>query len=404
MKHVFFRLFATLLCLACAVVPLHVQAAALQQELSALARPASGLVGLSPAGALLRSTDNGVTWTEVRAADPLQALYAVAAYGSTVIAMGDAGYFVRSEDDGITWTTLDSPVDPVSGGAIYALAANDATGGTSDDTTWIAVGKKGDAFVALRSADDGGTWSVATSLPDPSFGGSLHGVAWSGGTPGRWVAVGGDNAWGYTTTSTDGNIWTDLVQTGAVLYAVASNGSGTLIATGTAGEILRSTDSGTSFTAIDDDIVSEDLRSVTFLSGSSKWIIGGNSAVLVSIADTTPTVISAPSETTSDPITALIATADGTDYDYYSPDPGDPEPTPHGPISLQIAVVAGQLQLTLTGAENGNSYQLETSTTLTSWTAVPDSTVTYDGVTAPSWNFALPVGDRVFYRANVATP
>lgn len=395
MKNVFFRLFATLLYLACAaVVTLPVQAAALQQALFALARPTTGLVGLSPSGALLRSTDSGATWTTVRAADSPQALYTVAASGSTVIAMGDAGFFVRSTDNGVTWSTLASSLTPTLTGSIRAVAAN--------GSNWVAVGQRGTGFGALRSSDNGATWSLSTSLSSPTFGGSLYGVVWSG-TPGSsWIAVGGDGARGYTTTSTDGTTWTALVQTIGFtpLRAVTSSGSGTVIAVGDAGAILQSTNSGTSFTSIDSGIVSEDLRSVAFLSGSN-WVIGGASAVLVSVNGTTPAIVSGPSTTTTTAITALISDGTATGYDYYS---AATPPAPHGPITLGIALVSGQLQLTLVGAEAGNSYYLETSTTLTSWTLVADSMQAYSGGTAPTWSAALSGGDRTFYRARSGTP
>lgn len=394
MKHVFLRVLAALLCLACAAVPLHAQGIALQQELLVLARPTTGLVGLSPSGELFRSTDNGANWTSVREADSPRALYTVAVSGSTVVAMGDAGYFVRSTDNGVTWSTIASSVTPEFSGAIQAIAAH--------GTTWVAVGEKGLNFAALRSTDNGETWSIASSLPNPDFGGTLYGVAWSG-TPGdRWVAVGSDGARGYTTTSSDGDTWTELVETDSPLYAISSNGSGTLIAVGESGAILRSTDSGISFTAIDEGIVSESLRAVAFLSGGN-WIVGGDNALRVSVSGTIAAKVVEPSTTTAKPVTALLSDGTATGY-YYHSEEVEPDPVPHGPISLQVAVVTGELNLTLVGAQAGNSYQLESSTTLTSWSPVADSTKAYTSGAAPSWTAALPVGGRVFYRASVVIP
>jgi photosystem II stability/assembly factor-like uncharacterized protein len=392
MKYAFLRVLAAVLCLVCAAVPLHAQGTALQKELLVLARPTTGIVGLSPEGELFRSTDSGANWTSVRVADSQRALYTVAVSGSTVVAMGDAGNFVRSTDNGVTWSQLASSVPSFGSGAIHAIAAH--------GTTWVAVGERGGDFVALRSTDNGASWSVATSLPSPILGGSLYGVAWSGATGERWVAVGGDGISGYTTTSTDGNTWTTLAGTNTSLYAVSSNGSGTLIAVGDIGAILRSTDSGSSFTAIDGGLVSEALRSVAFLSGSN-WVIGGDNAVLISVSGSTPSLVSGPSTDTTKPVTALLSDGTASGYYYYSEIAAS---EPHGPISLQIAIVTGQLKLTLVGAQAGNSYELETSTTLTSWSTVASSSQTYTGGAAPVWNMALPVGGRVFYRARVVTP
>jgi hypothetical protein len=390
MKYAFLRVLAALLCFACAAVPLHAQGIALQQELLVLARPTIGLVGLSPSGELFRSTDNGANWTSVREADPDRYLYTVAASGSIVVAMGNAGDFVVSKDNGITWSDLTSSIESFGSGAIHAIAVH--------GMSWVAVGERGGDFVALHSGD-GETWSIATQLTGP-FGSTLYGVAWSGE---RWVAVGGDmsDENGYTITSSDGDTWTEPVVTDEPLYAIASNGSGTLIAVGNAGAILRSTDSGSSFTAIDDDPVSEALRAVAFLSGGN-WIIGGDQSLRVSVTvsgeNIDVTKVAGPSIDITKPVTALLSDGTATGYYYYS------EAVAHGPISLQIAVVTGQLNLTLVGAQAGNSYELESSTTLTSWSIVPDSIRAYSGGAAPSWSAALPVGGRIFYRARVVTP
>lgn len=394
MKKSFLWLLAGLVGLLCAGPALVAQNVALAEPLAGLVRPTSGLVGLSPSGALLRSTNNGVSFASVRAADAPRALYALSASGSTVVAIGDAAYFVRSTDNGATWSSLVSALSPAHDGPMNALSAN--------GSTWIAVGEGGGSPAVLRSTNDGATWSAATV---PFAFGGFNGVAWTGS---RWVAVGGDGAFGFIYTSADGASWTLLAAAAQPLYSVSSNGSGKVVAVGDAGAILYASDgaaTSTSFASVGGNIVSEALRSVAFLSGDN-WIAGGDNLALVSFnsATTTPAVAAAPSATETAPYTALLSTGSGSDY-YYAPATAAVTLPPQGPISLQVALVSGQLQLTLVGAQNGYSYHIETSSTLTSWSPVSGSTIAFTtGAAAPSWTYPAPAaGARVFYRAVVGS-
>jgi photosystem II stability/assembly factor-like uncharacterized protein len=382
-------LLAGLLALVCASAPVHAQNVALNSGVAALTRATDAIVALSVDGALSRSTTNGASFTAVRPADAPQALFAVAASGSTVVAMGDASTFVRSTNSGLTYSALTPAVGSFVG-QISALSAQ--------ASTWVAVGRKGSSIAVLRSADSGATWAAATTVP--AIDGQLHGVAFTGS---RWLAVGSDSFGGLILTSTNGTSWSTLTTTLDALYAIATDGAGRVVVVGAAGTVLRATDGGAtagSFTSIGDNLVSEDLRSIAYLSGDS-WIIGGDSGVLVSLSAATPALVAAPDPAVTDPVTALLWTGTGTGYLVSSPS-SPPPPAPHGPISLRIVLSGGQLNLTLVGAEPGNTYRLETSATLASFSPVPSSDRVYSGGAAPSWTYPAPsAGGRVFYRALV---
>lgn len=389
------RLFTGVLAWIGLGAALFAQNAQLQDGLSALVRITDTvepvLVALDNDGALLRSANGGVGFTTVRPADDPQALYTLAASGVTVIAMGDAGNFVRSTDAGLNWTDLASATTSAHDGPINGLAAH--------DSTWIAVGQSGDLISILRSTNAGASWSVAGA---PAHFGTLYDATWTGS---RWIAVGGDGFSGFIYTSTDGAVWSQLANTADELYAVASDGAGNVLIGGDAGTLFYASDGGatsTSFTSVGDNVVSEAIRAVAFLSGTN-WIAGGDHAALVSYNGTVAAKVWEPSTTVSAPITALAATGTGTTY-YYS-EPASATPTPHGPISLTATQSGGQIQLTLVGAESGYSYYLESSTTLSSWDVVGGSTQAYDGTNAPTWSYPLPAaGQRVFYRAANVTP
>lgn len=391
----------------------HAQGTVISTALDVMARPASGLVGLTTTGALVRSTDNGASFTTVVAANALvgsptsitypRGPFALAASGSTVIAMGDSGWFVRSTDNGLTYTTFAPSVTPAFVGAINALAFADGK--------WVGVGYKGSVVTTVTSPTGiAGTWSASTIANAP--GGQLRGVTWTGA---RWVAVGGNGgAVGYVFTSTDGANWTKIANTAfpsslapGSLNAVASDGAGKVLAVGYAGTMLYSTDGGLTYSDVGGfstygvNVVSEDLRSVLFRSGT-QWVVGGDAAALLHFDSS----LAAGQQTTSlydpvgtTPITALIADTVAGNY-LFSSSYTPPGVVNIGPISLSIDTVSNQLQLTLVGATNTVSYYTESSSDLVTWTPVGGSTRTFNGVDPVVWTYALPgPGGRIFYRA-----
>jgi len=396
MKIKFTWLLAGLVACCSAVAPAIAQATSLQSGLSVLVRTSTGLVALSNQGALLRSTNNGVNFTSIRAADSPRALFTVSASGTTVIAIGDSGNYVRSTNSGASYSaSLVAAITPAFAGEIRSIAAN--------GTTWVAVGYRGTSWAVIRSTDDGVTWAVATSVPTTS--GKLNGVTWNGT---RWVAVGETSLGGLILTSTDGNTWTQLTTTIDALYAVASDGAGKVLIGGELGSLYYATDAAAtagSFTSVGNNLVSDSIRAVAFLSGSS-WVAGGDSAVRLTFNGTTstPTLASGPDTNSGGaPLTAFAWT--GTNADHYFSPPPSVTPTPHGPISLTITQSVGQLHLTLVGAESGNSYYLESTINLSTWATVVGSPQNYTGGAAPTWTYSLPgAGGRIFYRAKSGTP
>jgi hypothetical protein len=367
------------------------QGVALDTPLEALVRSDSALVGLNASGALLRSTDNGVNFPAVRAADSPRALYALAASGGTVIAMGDAGNFVRSTDGGAAYNVLGSSLSPAFVGDIRALAYG--------NSRWVAVGKNGTQITAIYSTD-GLVWSLAASLP--ARAGALSGVSWTGS---KWVAVGGNGSTGFYLTSVDGSTWTAPVATAYPLNAVASDGAGKLLLAGDAGTLLYSADHAASFTEVGGgaegvgNLVSENLRSALFLPGTSpaRWVASGDSGALLTfdlgVSATVAALTHTPAAATAGLSLSALAPGGTTGAYYFA------YPSSHGAISLRITSDAGQLVITLAGARPGVSYHLETSTTLTSWSVVSGSTLTYEGASDLVWTKPQPsAGARVFYR------
>ena len=109
-------------------------------------------------GALLRSTDHGLTWTDM-GAPPVFDIAIDPANGTTVLATTEDGP-VRSVDGGVTFA-------PIAGAPLLALLA-------WTDPTAVGVDVSGQVY---RSADGGGSWTSIGSV-----GGQPSAIAASGTT------------------------------------------------------------------------------------------------------------------------------------------------------------------------------------------------------------------------------
>jgi photosystem II stability/assembly factor-like uncharacterized protein len=376
------------------------QATSLGTQLDAVVRlPGNVLVGVSPTGALVRSVNNGTSFTQVRAADSPRALLTLALSNSVIIAAGDAGNFVRSTDGGVTWSTLKAATSPSFVGKIQGIAGN---GGT----TWVAVGTgtTNNKITPIYSTDSGLTWQDSPQIASPV--GELRGLTWSGTT---WVAVGGNTGGGFVLRTTNpANAWSlaTLPPLDPVLYtqtqiaplnAVASNGGGLVFAAGDAGTVVYSTDHGATFSDAGTGLVSDNLLSVIYVLGT-QWATGGAQGVVLqydSVAAEPLSVAQAPfAEGTA--ITALVSGS--TPGSYFFATAQGVAPVVHD-ISATVSVASNQLRVQLVGALTGFTYHIQQSSTLASWAAVPGSAQTYGGGTALFWDYPLPAaGEKIFYR------
>jgi photosystem II stability/assembly factor-like uncharacterized protein len=114
---------------------------------------------------IFRTTDGGVTWTELPGSfstfGPLYGVVGGSVPQIVVAAGGD--YIYRSTDAGATWTRTAAE----SGGYLLGLAGH--------GKNMVAVGEPG---LVMRSSDDGATWSTGPTVP---FG-QLWGVDFAGAT------------------------------------------------------------------------------------------------------------------------------------------------------------------------------------------------------------------------------
>lgn len=234
---------------------------------------AGTVVAVGAAGHIARSTDAGLTWTEVPAdalrnrtlgkvvfSSPAQAvavddlgrawtssdagvswsgtvtgaaagLLGLAADGAgRLIAVGPASSVVRSGDAGASWTNAGS----LSAGAVRGVAFASPS---------VVIASSGNNKL-LRSSDGGGTWT-ALAVP-AAAGGGYNGVAFA--SPDTGLVVG---ARGAVLRTVDGGLsFTQGTAGTADLNAAAFDGSGRVLAVGSAGTVLASSDAGLNWTDV----------------------------------------------------------------------------------------------------------------------------------------------------------
>lgn len=143
-------------------------------------------LGISSAHHVVRSTDGGKSWTDVRM--PARFLAADLAFASVNngYVIGGIGQLLRTRDGGRSWTYEMLPTRSL----LNAIAAPDAA-------TLVVVGSDG---VILRSADGGAEWQSIAAGTDVH----LRDVAFADAT--RGIAVG---MWGTVLLTEDGGrSWT----------------------------------------------------------------------------------------------------------------------------------------------------------------------------------------------------
>lgn len=181
-------------------------------------------------GALILVSTDGVTWNTIRkittTAGHLRSVVA-GSNGTTpaLVAVGDFGTVLRSTDNGQSWSEV------TSGTINFAELNGIAFNNTSN--TYAAIGITSEVFT---STDNGATWSMRFLPVDDTLVVKMEGITYAYGS---FVAVGNDN---HILTSPDGVTWTINIGAEYInssLYGVAA-GNGSYIAVGSDGTILQS--------------------------------------------------------------------------------------------------------------------------------------------------------------------
>jgi len=179
------------------------------------------LVAVGDGGHVIRSTDNGVTWSVVTPTLPANAtgLNSVTYANSQFVAVGSGGAVIYSTDGGASWSDASYPGDT---GAYF----NSITYGSGGYVLIGADSTNNLTFLLKRTSLTSGSWAVPATPPPavlyPSYGWF---VTYANGS---YLGYYNDtNNEAYLFTSSDGNTWVrnDLNSMPNIMGSTYANGS-----------------------------------------------------------------------------------------------------------------------------------------------------------------------------------
>lgn len=210
-------------------------------------------------GSLWKSIDAGQHWSAYTLGSA--AYYAVYTVGTNVWIAGTGGTLQRSNNSGLSWTAA-----TISAQTLKSIFFTDANNG------WIV----GNAGTILRTTNAGVTWSPQTSpvsnnLNSVKFTSATNGVACGDG--GKVIyTINGGTTWTQYTTPTTKN-----------LLSIDQKIS-TIIATAADGIVIKSTNSGTSWSTINYKIDTKaDVTGVSMLDANTFYSCGGGGFIRKSV-------------------------------------------------------------------------------------------------------------------------
>lgn len=231
------------------------------------------LLAVGSAPGIFRSVDDGTSWNAVTnpTTGTLNSIFRVDAL--TLVTIGQSGRIYRSTDDGATWSQISNLggqelidqwwTDAQHG---YIVGPNRLRRTTNGGTTWIPVPGTDETtffpgdiqfldanngwilvdFTTFRTTNGGASWFTKHGSPVNSPIYQEEAAFLNAGT--RWVCTEAEGAEIWKTTD-DGLTWTRQYQNDIVsgITDLVRLGNGDLLAVSTAGDLLRSTDAGTSW-------------------------------------------------------------------------------------------------------------------------------------------------------------
>lgn len=215
-------------------------------------------------GKIYRSTDNGLTWAEIKDTTETNVL-CVATDRAGIWCAGTEynGEIWRSADDGATWSSVHDDIGTAqddSSTNIYRIATDEAG-------VWCATAPAGNKI--LRSSDDGANWAdVEEGLETP------RGIATD--KAGIWIATNGPPGAGYLgsvyRSTDDGANFTEVTPTNMTAgYSIATDEDGVWCVGCSSGQIWRSSDDGATWTKVYEDGTSNWFSIAT--DGNGIWTV-----------------------------------------------------------------------------------------------------------------------------------
>jgi len=224
---------------------------------------------------VMRSVDNGQTWTAVTAAENNG--WRSVAYGNGVfVAVANSGTnrVMRSTDNGATWAAVAATGNNqwrnvAYGNGVFVAVSNDGTNrvmrsvnngqtwtavAATENNSWYSVTYGNGTFVAvagdgtnqvMRSVDNGQTWTAVAAAANNSW----YSVTYGNGT---FVAVSYDGTNRVMRSVDNGQTWTAVAAAANNQWFGVTYGNGVFVAVASTGanRVMRSTDNGQTWTAV----------------------------------------------------------------------------------------------------------------------------------------------------------
>ena len=220
-------------------------------------------------GKVIFSDDSGVNWTSANSIPTVEGLSSVGvSNGGIFVASGvdsltGRGFIITSSDNGVNWVTTFSTLNSIFDG----VAINPINGRI------VFAGSPGNAI-----SDTGDIWQIQGPSSTPTK--ALINVART--SSGSFVAVGEGGV--ILRSSDGGGTWTQVALLGGVLNNVAvSPTTGKLVVVGTGGTILASTNDGITWASKTSGTLN-DLNTIT-VNGAGLFVAGGANGTIVTSPD-----------------------------------------------------------------------------------------------------------------------
>lgn len=211
-------------------------------------------------GLLMKTTNGGTSWSTITTpVVATSAIYSVFVQSAANVFIGVAttGAVYRSTDYGVTWTNTNLPATKT----VWDVFFLDANFG------WVAMQNSG---VVYRTTDGGNTWTSSTvnSLIVPNS------VRFMDAATG--FVTNNNNSSIYKSIDS-GKTWTDVSSNGDYQYCVAFDGT-TAYSVGRYGSMVKSIDNGTTWIPLSISKTYTQLRKIKFTSSNIGYVAGGNTS------------------------------------------------------------------------------------------------------------------------------
>jgi photosystem II stability/assembly factor-like uncharacterized protein len=214
--------------------------------------------------AVIFTSDGGITWNTQNSLAPIMHLKVKATDAGLVYAITQSGNIVKSTDFGQNWNLYNTGI----------LGTY-----TDVDFTSINKGFASGSFGLIQTTDGGVTWTNISNLPAAASGTLLHSVDFKTALIG--YACG---EFGNIVSTTDGgatwNIYTSTTQ--AELFEVVALGTSKAICGGNFGELYSTNNSGTSFSDIQQRYTTESLNAITTPNSLDLFAAGNQGTIIKS--------------------------------------------------------------------------------------------------------------------------